>query len=135
VALSLNLAPSTEARREAEAAHRALRRHRRFQEGLWRLFQAPRPMAELAGGATMVCRCEELSLSDMEPGFAAGPQGIGAVKRATRAGMGRCQGRYCGPILASLAAERLGVALDEAAHWAPRPPVKPMAIADIIAGA
>ena len=132
---SLNLAPSAEAMREAETARRALRRHRRFQQGLWRVFQAPRPMAELVVSETLVCRCEELVLSDIESGFAAGSEGIGAVKRATRAGMGRCQGRYCGPILARLAADRQGVALDEAAHWAPRPPVKPIAIADIIAGA
>ena len=92
-------------------------------------------MAELVVSETLVCRCEELVLSDIESGFAAGSEGIGAVKRATRAGMGRCQGRYCGPILARLAADRQGVALDEAAHWAPRPPVKPIAIADIIAGA
>lgn len=133
-ALSLNLEPSAEVRREAEAARRALRRHRRFQQGLWRLFRAPRPMAELAGNETLVCRCEGLPLSDIEPGFAPGSDGIGAVKRATRAGMGRCQGRYCGPILAKLAADRQGLSLDEAAHWAPRPPVKPIAIADIIAG-
>jgi hypothetical protein len=57
------------------------------------------------------------------------------VAGGTRAGMGRRQGRYCGPILARLAADRRGIALDEAAHWAPRPPVKPIAIADIIAGA
>jgi hypothetical protein len=48
--------------------------------------------------------------------------------------MGRCQGRYCGPILAALAAARRGVALDEAGHWAPRPPVKPIRIADIVGG-
>ncbi len=133
-ARSLNMTPAAEAGREAELARRALRRHRRFQRGLWQLFQASRPMAELATGETMVCRCEELPLSAIEPGFGVGSEEIGAVKRATRAGMGRCQGRYCGPILAALAAERQGVALDEAVHWAPRPPVKPIAIADIIAG-
>ena len=134
VVRSLNLVPSADAVREVETARRLLRRHRRFQRGLWRLFEAPRPIAELAAGETLVCRCEELALSDIEPSFVAGSEGIGAIKRVTRAGMGRCQGRYCGPILARLAAERQGIALDEAAHWAPRPPVKPIAIADIIAG-
>jgi len=133
-ARSLNLAPSAEAIHAVKTARKLLSRHRRFQQGLWRLFGVRRPMAELALGETLVCRCEELALSEIEPGFAAGSDGIGAVKRATRAGMGRCQGRYCGPILAKLAADRQGVVLDEAAHWAPRPPVKPIAIADIIAG-
>ena len=32
----------------------------------------------------------------------------------------------------ALAAARQGLPLDEAAHWAPRPPVKPIRIADIV---
>jgi hypothetical protein len=33
-----------------------------------------------------------------------------------------------------LAAERQGQSLDEAGHWAPRPPVKPIRIGDIAGG-
>ena len=93
---------------------------------------APRLLTELASPETVICRCEEVTLAEIEAGFAPGSRSIGAAKRATRAGMGRCQGRYCGPILAALAAAGRGVALDEAAHWAPRPPVKPIRIADIV---
>jgi thioredoxin reductase len=110
----------------------ALARHRRFQAGLWRLFQAERPVLELATAETVICRCEELSLGEIEaelqPGFAS----VGALKRRTRSGMGRCQGRYCGPILAGLSADREQRALDEGGHWAPRPPVAPIPIADIV---
>jgi thioredoxin reductase len=133
-AISLGLSAPSDLKREVAAARTALHRHRRFQAGLWQLFAAPRPLIELAQSDTAVCRCEGLALAEVEKGFAAGPHGIGALKRATRAGMGRCQGRYCGPVLAAMAAGREGVALDEAAYWAPRPPIKPMAIADIIAG-
>ena len=28
----------------------------------------------------------------------------GSVKRMTRSGMGKCQGRYCGPIVAAISA-------------------------------
>ena len=111
----------------------ALRRHRRFQAGLWRLFAAPRPTIELAEPRTFICRCEELTKAEIDKSFAEGPRGIGAIKRATRAGMGRCQGRYCGPLLAAIAAARQVQALDEAGFWAPRPPIKPIAIADIVA--
>ncbi len=133
-ARSLGLAPSRKQRGEIRAARLALHRHRRFQSGLWQLFAAPRPATELAHPSTFICRCEERTMSDIGESFAGAPQGIGAIKRATRAGMGRCQGRYCGPILASMAAELQGGDLDEAAFWAPRPPVKPMTIAQIIAG-
>jgi D-hydroxyproline dehydrogenase subunit alpha len=115
------------------AARHALARHRRFQKGLWRLFGAPRPLAEMAHPSTLVCRCEERSMSEIGDGFAHGAQALGAVKRLTRAGMGRCQGRYCGPVLAALSSDEESV-LGEAAYWAPRPPIKPIAIADIVAG-
>ena len=81
---------------------------------------------------TLICRCEELSRAEIEAGIAPGSESIGAVKRQTRGGMGRCQGRYCGPVIAALSAERRGEALSEAGHWAPRPPVKPIRIGDIV---
>jgi NADPH-dependent 2,4-dienoyl-CoA reductase/sulfur reductase-like enzyme len=113
-------------------ARARLRRHRRFQAGLWELYRAPRLLTELADAETVVCRCEELTRADIEAGFDDGTGSIGALKRATRVGMGRCQGRYCGPILAAVAAARRTLPLDEAAHWAPRPPAKPIRIADIV---
>ena len=115
------------------SARHALRRHRRFQKGLWQLFAAPRPVAEMAHPSTLICRCEERNMSEIGQGFAHDAQALGAVKRLTRAGMGRCQGRYCGPILAALSADE-EAALGESAFWAPRPPIKPIAIADIVAG-
>ena len=131
-ARSLGLAPAAGQEQAVARARRQLRRHRRFQSGLWELFRAPRLLTELASPETMICRCEEVTLAEIESGFDPGTQSVGAVKRATRAGMGRCQGRYCGPVLAALAASRRGLSLDEAAHWAPRPPVKPIRIADIV---
>jgi NADPH-dependent 2,4-dienoyl-CoA reductase/sulfur reductase-like enzyme len=130
---SLGLAPAAGQERAVARARSRLRRHRRFQSGLWELFQAPRLLTELAGPQTVVCRCEDLTLAEIEAGFHGGAS-IGTVKRATRAGMGRCQGRYCGPVLAALVAARRSTPLDEAAHWAPRPPVKPIRIADIVDG-
>ncbi|MDE0009144.1 MAG: (2Fe-2S)-binding protein, partial [Gammaproteobacteria bacterium] len=56
---------------------------------------------------------------------------IGSLKRRTRAGMGRCQGRYCGPVIAALIAERTDTLLDEFSLFAPRPPVKPVPIGAI----
>ncbi|HKU95937.1 MAG TPA: hypothetical protein VJR58_11705, partial [Vineibacter sp.] len=64
-----------------------------------------------------------------------GTPAIGEVKRRTRLGMGRCQGRYCAPLLASLLAERQGRPIDERAFFAPRAPAKPVAIADLVRAA
>lgn len=121
------------AAKHVSAARQALTKHRRFQRGLWQLFAASRPVAELASPSTLICRCEDRSMSEVGDGFAQGSQALGAVKRLTRAGMGRCQGRYCGPVLAALSTDEEAV-LGEAAFWAPRPPIKPIAVADIVAG-
>ena len=46
----------------------------------------------------------------------------------TRAGMGRCQGRYCGPLLVKLLAERAMQEPDPLSWFAPQFPVKPLPI-------
>ena len=130
-ARSLGFALGALQQHASEAARTALRHHRRFQAGLWQLFSAPRLLAELAQPDTLICRCEELTRAEIDAGIAPGSESVGAVKRQTRGGMGRCQGRYCGPVIAALSAERRGEALSEAGHWAPRPPVKPIRIGDI----
>jgi len=116
---------------ERDGAQRDLARHRRFQAALWRLYAAPRLGLELATPDTVVCRCEEVGAGQIEAALDEGCPSIGELKRATRAGMGACQGRYCGPLLSTLMAERLGVQPDEALRFAPRAPLKPVAVADI----
>lgn len=113
-------------------ARRALLRHRRFQNALWRVFAAPRPRAEREEPDTIVCRCEEVTLGAVEAAVGDGVPTIGEVKRRTRLGMGRCQGRYCAPMLASLLAEQQGRPIDELAFFAPRVPAKPVAIRDLV---
>jgi thioredoxin reductase len=116
----------------SRAARKSLRRHRRFQSGLWDLFRGPWLLAEMATPDTLICRCEEVTLAELSAAIAPGAESVGAIKRQTRGGMGACQGRYCGPVIAALTAARRGEALNEAGYWAPRPPVKPIRIADIV---
>jgi D-hydroxyproline dehydrogenase subunit alpha len=113
-------------------ARRALLRHRRFQRALWQVFAAPRLQGERALADTIICRCEEVTLAAVEAALGDGVPAIGEVKRRTRLGMGRCQGRYCAPVLASLLAERQGRPVDELAFFAPRMPAKPVAISDLV---
>jgi D-hydroxyproline dehydrogenase subunit alpha len=86
----------------------------------------------LADAATVICRCEEITRGEIDAVLADGSPTIGEVKRRTRCGMGRCQGRYCAPLLAEHLAETQGRTLDAFSLFAPRAPVKPIAIADII---
>ena len=79
-----------------------------------------------ADPGTIVCRCEEVTLDSLERALADGVSDMGSLKRATRLGMGRCQGRYCGPLAARLLADRGLAELDALAFFAPRPPIRPV---------
>jgi len=108
-----------------------LARHRRFQRALWRLYAAPAYSARLATPETLICRCEEVTFGQVEAALAESAREVGAVKRRTRLGMGRCQGRYCAPVLEALMAERFGQARGEFTGFAPRVPVKPVGIEEL----
>ncbi len=76
----------------------------------------------LARPETVVCRCEDVRLGDLDPAWA--PR---QAKLASRAGMGPCQGRVCGPALAALTGR------DGWEDGAPRPPLKPVSLATLAA--
>ncbi|WP_298432119.1 FAD-dependent oxidoreductase [uncultured Jannaschia sp.] len=110
-----------------------LAKHRRFQDALWRLYD-PGPQAlDDMPGETIICRCEEITLDRARASIGTDAGHAGTLKRATRIGMGRCQGRYCGPVAARLVAEANGTPLDDRSFYAPRVPVKPVAISAILA--
>lgn len=117
----------------ANAARARLAKHRAFQEALWRLFAAPVRGIEAAEPDTLVCRCEHVTRGAIEAALADGAPSLAEVKRRTRIGMGRCQGRYCGPLLARHLAATQGRPLDDHAGFAPRAPVKPVALEDLVA--
>ncbi|WP_413989595.1 FAD-dependent oxidoreductase [Labrys okinawensis] len=108
-----------------------LARHRRFQRALWSLYAAPAYSVKLATPETLLCRCEEVTFGQIEEALSEEMRMMGAIKRRTRVGMGRCQGRYCAPVLDALLAERYGRPRDEFTGFAPRVPVKPVAIEDL----
>jgi thioredoxin reductase len=120
-------------RTQSQAQQRALATARGFQAGLWQLFAPAHPAPVVHTPDTLLCRCEGVRFGDVDALLAAGTHDPGSIKRATRLGMGRCQGRYCGPLLAAqLAGDRPA---GEGDLFAPRPPFKPMTIAELAAGA
>jgi len=129
---ALGHTPSAGLDADARRARADLARHRRFQQALWTLYKAPAySAARMATPETLICRCEEVTFGQIEEALGEEMQLIGAVKRRTRVGMGRCQGRYCAPVLDALLAERFGRTRDEFTGFAPRVPVKPVAIEDL----
>ena len=78
--------------------------------------------------ATMTCRCEEILLQEIVAAFAAGAQSVDDVKRRSRAGMGACQGIFCVPVIAAMAAQATSLPIDRVAGMTMRPPVRPLAL-------
>ncbi|MGI9490991.1 MAG: FAD-dependent oxidoreductase, partial [Geminicoccaceae bacterium] len=118
-ARELGLAGDAEASAKAE---RSLVEARRFQEALWSLFEAPPVSLDHLADDTMICRCENLELGNIRRTIKDGAASLAVLKRRLRLGMGRCQGRYCLPVVAHLLKKKSsGVLLAPA----PRLPVKP----------
>lgn len=76
----------------------------------------------------VICRCENVSLRDLQTCMERGDMSLREVKLASRAGMGICQGRTCGSLLAALVAEH-----DRTAdvHITRRAPVRPVSLAEL----
>lgn len=55
----------------------------------------------LARDETVLCRCEEVRLSEIEQVVAEGARCLDEVKMVTRAGMGNCQGRMCESLISA----------------------------------
>jgi len=73
----------------------------------------------------LICRCEEVSLGDIEKAIDEGFDTLDDIKRLTRAGMGLCQGRSCGKVIARIIAEKTGKSLEEILQTSYRFPVRP----------
>ncbi len=63
----------------------------------------------------IVCRCETITEGEIIDAInaPAGARDVDGVKRRTRAGMGRCQGGFCGSKVLELLAKELGVEVNE----------------------
>ena len=77
----------------------------------------------------IVCRCEEVTLGDIERAIAAGADSVRDVKLRTHAGMGVCQGMTCRRNIERILREH-GIAADPCAV-SQRFPVRPVNIADL----
>lgn len=64
----------------------------------------------------IVCRCEEITEEEILEAIRSGRHTLKSVKRATRAGMGPCQGRTCGALISRMLAAE---GVDPEKAWEP----------------
>ncbi len=74
----------------------------------------------------IVCRCEDVTLSDIQHTIALGYGSVEEIKRYTGLGTGPCEGKECMAHAARLCAQAGSTRLDA---FTSRPPVQPVPLA------
>ena len=115
---------------KARAPARALRAQRRIRPFLDALY-APPDRITAPSGDTIVCRCEEVTATQIAGMTKLGCLGPNQTKFFSRCGMGPCQGRVCGLVVTGILARELGKKPDEVGAYHIRSPLKPVPLAAI----
>jgi thioredoxin reductase/bacterioferritin-associated ferredoxin len=121
-ALGLKGAAATNARRLQLQA----RRLAAFARLTARLFPVPDWLYQAIPDQTIVCRCESVTAQEVRRAADTTRHDIHAIKAATRAGMGTCQGRQCGNTIAALSARTWEARELARSRLLPRVPLKPI---------
>jgi NADPH-dependent 2,4-dienoyl-CoA reductase/sulfur reductase-like enzyme len=109
---------------------RRLRQIAGFRVALEAAFPFPADIAAGMSDETILCRCEGVTAGEFRR--AAGALKAGEINRAkafSRCGMGRCQGRVCGPAAAIVLAAALNLPSERIGRLRGQPPVKPIPMA------
>jgi NADPH-dependent 2,4-dienoyl-CoA reductase/sulfur reductase-like enzyme len=114
--------------RRAAPIRASLDREQAFRPFLDRLYRPVRSVMVPAEDEVIACRCEEVSVGKVRRATQLGAQGPNQLKAFTRCGMGPCQGRICGPVVAAIAADVLGKPIAEIGTYRPRAPFKPITV-------
>lgn len=117
-------------KRRLAALERALRQIAGFRVALEAAFPFPVDMATGLSDETILCRCEGVTVGEFCREARALDAGeINRAKAFSRCGMGRCQGRFCGPAAAVVLAARLNLSPERMGRLRGQPPVKPIPMA------
>ncbi|TIP06032.1 MAG: NAD(P)/FAD-dependent oxidoreductase [Mesorhizobium sp.] len=107
---------------------RKLTRLERFAFGLARAFPWPSEMVRALPDDAIVCRCENITAGAVREGADFGGGEANRVKSVSRAGMGRCQGRYCQLAAVELVAAHAGCGPKDVGRFRGQAPVRPTPI-------
>ena len=128
----LQRSPSASLRLRRRDLARRLGRLDRFRAAVADIFAPPETFLGLITPETPLCRCENVTLAELEKSAADGATGMVQQKSTTRLSMGRCQGRYCLATLADLVATRQGLEAADLDWPRIRPPARPVPLGDLL---
>lgn len=82
----------------------------------------------------IICRCEDVTLADIQERIKQGNHSLEELKRECRCGMGPCQGRTCSPLIAQELAKSLSKPIGEVILPSFRPPTAPISLGALARG-
>jgi bacterioferritin-associated ferredoxin len=80
-----------------------------------------------------VCRCEDVSIDEIDHAIAIGLRSVEEIKRYTGLGTGPCQGKECIVALARLLVGKGVLVAADAQPFTARPPAEPVTLATLAA--
>lgn len=82
---------------------------------------------------SFVCRCEDVTVAEVERTLAEGLATVEEIKRYTGLGTGPCQGKECVPVLCRMLIARGALAPARAQPFTARPPIEPVTFGTLAA--
>jgi NADPH-dependent 2,4-dienoyl-CoA reductase/sulfur reductase-like enzyme len=105
-ASAARLAGAADSASVTTTVQRRRRRLRRFATAMHSVYPVPLAWLDNLDADTVVCRCEEVDLAEIDRAIELGARDARTVKLLSRAGMGWCQGRECGYAVACILGRR-----------------------------
>ncbi|ASJ01229.1 (2Fe-2S)-binding protein [Thermococcus gorgonarius] len=85
-------------------------------------------------GKVIICRCNDVTVEEIEALIDEGVTDIEEIKRLLRVGMGPCQGRTCMPLVIAILARKTGKKPDEIPLPRARVPIRPVRVEVLVGG-
>ncbi len=117
-----------------EALQRARRKERAVADAMLAAFPPLPGLLTLADAGTVVCRCEDVTLAEAKAAAVLHGQDHRGIRMGSRAGMGPCQARICGPFLQGVACGGGATRADCPVAQVPLKPVKVATLLDAPTG-
>ena len=121
---------AAECENRAKPVRAALVREKKIRPFLDAWFRPVLPF-RVPSDETIVCRCEELTARDIRDVIDIGIAGPNQLKSYCRAGMGLCQGRYCGLTVQEIIGRETGREPEDVGYYRLRPPIKPIPLDEL----
>ena len=83
---------------------------------------------------TVICRCEDITLEEIQELIKDGCTTVDEIKRLSRCGMGPCQGRTCRSVVGQELAKALNIPISEVKGTTFRQPMKPVKLGAFLGG-